>query len=155
MSSTHYFQAGEAVKLRMRYASTSEKRDLYWAMCIPPSEMTKDQRKSLVERIVRLGLTKGDTIKYLRKEYRAAQDKIAEVPPSEEPAAEVSPPHDPASDPEYHKLVRVGKVMEEECDRRKTEGVKKLIRAGWLDSDMYNQLCMLAVRALSESKRIG
>lgn len=166
-SARYYFEAFEAVKLRMKYASKSEKTDLYWCMCIPPSELTKDQRKSLVERIVRLGLTEGDTMKYLRKEYRAARGTDSKIPPSEETAAEPSLPAEAASEmdqsiailkraggPEIEKLLRLRGVIAEECERRTKKKLEQLLQTSRREKNM-DALANLALEALKNSYRIG
>jgi|GEM_PF-5994226 len=130
-----FLECGEAVKLRLRLSRDPSAKDLLWAMEIPPSEHTKEQRENLIVRIVELGLTPGDTQTYLRKEYRAANPKNGTKPLGANPW--------PADDGDelYKKALRLKPVVEKESDRRETERREHLAR--------------LAMQALAHLKATG
>jgi hypothetical protein len=69
----NFHQCADAVRMRLRISSKPGARDLLQDMETPPSEMTKEQRLSLADRIALIGLTLGDSQSYLRKEFRAAR----------------------------------------------------------------------------------
>jgi hypothetical protein len=77
--------------------------------------ITRAQRTRLIERIVRFGLSEGDTESYLLKEFEAAQD-----PEGSNSQRRISvcpwPSHD--SDGIRQKWLRVEPVMREEASRR-------------------------------------
>lgn len=70
---TRYYQCGEAVRLRLRFSHDPNAKGLLWAMAIQPSEGSMSRIAGLIERIVTIGLTDGDTEAYLQTEFEAAQ----------------------------------------------------------------------------------
>jgi len=69
----HYHQCGEAVRLRLRFSHKPEAKDLLAEMQVQPSTLSTERRISLIQRIETIGLKRGDTQSFLRKEYRTAQ----------------------------------------------------------------------------------
>lgn len=110
-----YHQCAEAVRLRMRFSGGSgEANALLWALCLPSSERTEKQVSWLIDNIVRLGLTDGDSEDYLVKEYQAVQ------PPkgSDERQLRANPwPRDDAYELSQ-KWQRLKPVIEQEAARR-------------------------------------
>jgi hypothetical protein len=110
----HYFQCGEAVRLRLRFSSKPEAKALLEKMELPPSELTPEQRLSLIQKIEEIGLKRGDTQVYLRKEYRTAQ-----LP--QEVLQDLSAMPSPVAEKEelYQKAVRLEPLVDEENQRRR------------------------------------
>lgn len=112
---TRYHQCAEAVRLRMRFSGGSgEANALLWALCFPSSERTEKQVSWLIDIIVRLGLTDGDSEAYLVKEYQAVQ------PPkgSDERQLRANPwPQDDAYELRQ-KWLRLEPVIKKEAKRR-------------------------------------
>jgi hypothetical protein len=123
---SHYHHCGEAVRFRLRFSSKPGAKDLLWAMEFKPSEMSEKERSSLIERIEKIGLTRGDTQVYLRKEYKAA-----ELPKEVEAGKRIAANPWPAVSPEddHQKLLRVASVMKEEVSRRNAELGRLALRA--------------------------
>jgi hypothetical protein len=135
-----HYECAEAVIFRLGCSTDTDKKDLYWLMQIAPAELNHAQRQSMVARIAKLGLVEGDTMTYLRKEYRAARGKAVKVLPSEGTAAEASLPAEPANeidqvivsrklarDAELQKLFRVRDVIAAEHERRVKKSLEKLL----------------------------
>lgn len=112
-----YHKLAEAVRLRLIFSGGREEpKYLLLEMGLPKHQLiTKAQRARLIERIVRFGLSEGDTESYLLKEFEAAQDP--EVSNSERRISVCPwPSHD--SDGIRQKWLRVEPVIREEARRR-------------------------------------
>ena len=143
----HYFQCGEAVRLRLRFSRKPEAKALLKEMEVPPSELTPAQRLSLIQGIECIGLKRGDTQVYLRKEYLAAQ-----LP--EEVMEKLSAMSSPGAEQEelYQKAIRLKPVLVEEQRRRnKVLPTAELARLAGV-SEFNMALGRLAMRALAKSK---
>lgn len=109
----NFRECAEAVKQRLGFSRKPEAKSLLAEMKIPPSESTEAQRRKLIECIVRVGLTRGDTQAYLKKEHRAAQlpaaqrKRIGKLPPPEKEGEEL-----------YQKAIRMKPIVQEEHERR-------------------------------------
>jgi hypothetical protein len=74
-------QCGEAVKARLAKKGTSEAREILDLIeSAPPSELSTDDRKRLVDGIRRLALVEGDSQRILRQEYLDQHGKAGEKP---------------------------------------------------------------------------
>lgn len=69
-SATLYYQCGEAVMVRLRCIRRHGWKDLHRQMKKPPSSLTAAERTAMIEKIIVLGLTIGETQSQLLREYR-------------------------------------------------------------------------------------
>lgn len=137
-----YYECAAALMFRLSKKRKPAAKELLRMMRIPPSELSASRRKKLIDGIVNLGMTEGDTAKYLRKEFSAA------LPPGARTRRldlKCWPSKDGGSDP--MQTARVGAVMIKEARRRdeklKASGVGK----DWNRRERTLQLATLALRA--------
>lgn len=79
---TLYYQCSEAVKVRLRCLGRPGSKDLLRLMELPPSTMTRAARANMIQKIITLVLSVGETQEQLLREYRGVNlpipEKIAE-----------------------------------------------------------------------------
>lgn len=69
-TATIYYQCGEAVKVRLRCLNKPGMKELLSKMEKQPSKITSAERADIIQKIIILGLTKGETQSQLLREYR-------------------------------------------------------------------------------------
>lgn len=142
-----YYECAAALMFRLSKKRKPAAKELLSMMRIPPSELSEARRNKLIEGIVNLAMTEGDTAKYLRKEFSAA------LPPGARTRRldlKTWPSKDGGSDP--MQTARVGAVMIKEAARRErarkpNEGIKG-------DSERQKKVLELAHLALRAHLRM-
>lgn len=89
VSAALYFQGAEAVKTRLRCLAKPGSKALLRMMEKKPSTLTAAERGKMIEKIVILGLTKGETMSQLRREFRGVHRPPLGIEERRAPAIEV------------------------------------------------------------------